>query len=99
MAGRRSGRAQNVETVPRRDRDQPGHVWRTLERRRQHALGCWFADLVQEALELERREADQRPCALGLAVEGVRDPLGAECERTCGQRQALLTDPYGELAL
>ena len=58
-----------------------------------------LADLAQEALEVERREADQRLRSVGLADERVRDALRAEREGARRQRQPLVTDVDRELAL
>ena len=61
--------------------------------------GAGCADRALESLELHRREADQRPRATGLGVEGVRHPLGSERERAGRQRQSRVGDPEGQLAV
>src|SRR3954468_8011610 len=63
------------------------------------ALGRGLADRAQEALEVERREADQRLRTVDLADERVRDALRPERERARRQRQALVADVNGEFAL
>src|SRR3954452_621562 len=99
LAGRRAWGPEDDHAVAFGDRDQPGHVRRRLEPRRQHPLGRRLADLVQETLELEGLEANQRLRSLGLTEEGVRHAFGAEGECARRQRQALLADVDGELAL
>src|SRR3954447_24241041 len=58
VTGRRAGGTEDVESVAGGDRDQPRNVRGLCKRRWQDALGRRLADLVQEALELERREPD-----------------------------------------
>ena len=82
VSGRWAWGAEDLEAVSLCDRDQPCDVGVAFQGRRQHAFGGRLADLPQEPFELHRREADQRSCAAGFGVEGVRHALGAERERT-----------------
>ena len=59
--GRRAWRTEDVEPVSCRDGHEQRHVRRSLERRRQNALGGGLTGLSQETLELNRLEADQEP--------------------------------------
>src|SRR2546423_3838891 len=96
-AGRRSGRAEDPHAVTCGDREQSLHVRGSLERRRQHTLCRRLADPVEEALEGEGLEADQRPRAVRLGDEGVRDPPGAEGERARRERKPPPADVHPEL--
>jgi hypothetical protein len=60
VAWRRARRTENFDPVTRADGNESSHVGRDLERRGQHPLACRLADFVQEALEKEGLEADQR---------------------------------------
>src|SRR5215218_7141017 len=97
--GRRAGRAEDDHPVALGDREQPLQIRRSGKRWRQYALRRRLADLVQEALEVEGLEADQRLRPVGLAEEGVGHAFGAERERAGRERKALLPDVDGELAL
>ena len=88
---------EDLDPVTRADGDQSSHVRRRLERRRQHPLARGLTDFVQEALEQEGLEADQGFRSVRLGDEGVRHTFGAERERACGKRQALVTDVDREL--
>src|SRR3954453_18907031 len=99
-AGRRAGRPEDLDPVANADRDDPRHVGGSVERRRQDARRRTLADLVQEALEVERLEPDERSSSVRrVGDEGVRHALRQEPESPRRQRHARLADVDRERAL
>ena len=54
-----AGRSEDLHPVTGCDRDQPSHVRGALGGRWEHSFGRGFADLAQEAFEVEWPEPDQ----------------------------------------